>query len=209
MVVCVTNNYQTPKFKIMENRIGFGPRLLALLIDFGGMWILTLLFYFTIPQIVQPFVDYQMAQAGEESLSRVPFDITPIFVLTNLLIFSRLIFFSSEIVFGTSLGKFILKLQITNRQGEKPGIGQLVARFAVKHVYPLLNLFSVILFINFIGTLAFIFGAIVYFGCFFVLGDNKLSLQDIISGTMVIGHKKEEPVVTSKWISESESNISN
>jgi uncharacterized RDD family membrane protein YckC len=193
----------------MENRVGFGPRLLALLIDFAGMWVLTILFYIVVPQIVQPFVDYQMAQVGEESLSRVSFDITPVIVFINLLIFTRLIFFSSEIVFGTSLGKYLLKLKITNRLGEKPSMGQLTARFAIKHIYPLLNLFSLVLFIDFVGTLALIFGAIVYFGCFFVLGDNKLSLQDVISGTMVITDKKAEPVLTSKWISDSEVNISN
>jgi hypothetical protein len=55
-----------------------------------------------------------MAQVGEESLSRVSFDITPVIVFINLLIFTRLIFFSSEIVFWDLVRK--VSAQIKNYQ---------------------------------------------------------------------------------------------
>jgi uncharacterized RDD family membrane protein YckC len=189
----------------MENRVGFGPRLLALLIDYAGIYMLAIIVYLIAPLLMQTFVDAALAEMSEEQLSQIPFDITPIISFVYLVMFARAFYFVSEIALGTSLGKYLLKLKITTTDGQAPSMGKLAARYLVKHIYPLVSIISMILAISWLGTIGSLLGLVVFAGCFAATGDKKQTIQDMVAQTIVISTKAPKAIdTTSAWISEGE-----
>jgi uncharacterized RDD family membrane protein YckC len=189
----------------MENRVGFGPRLLALLIDYAGIIMLATLFFIFLPQIVQPLVDAQLAEMSEEQMAQIPFDITNMIMFLTIMYFARILYFSSEIAVGTSLGKYLLKLNIACIDGSQPTTGKLALRFAIKHIYPLITILSMVLAIKWIGSVGFFIGLAVFGGCFAAAGEKKQSLQDLAAQTIVIRTNTPKTEETnSNWISENE-----
>ena len=181
----------------MEKRIGFGPRLGAYLLDIVFIWVLSALVSRIAPSFFSATASQQLAAtmstnpalAGlyNSSMTAMMESIIRVSLLTTVI---EVIYFIPEILFGASLGKMLLRLKITNVDGDSASIGILVARYLLKHISTIcsvLALFSLTLLFNSLGSLL---GLVIFIGCFFAAGDKHQALHDLMCHTIVV--KKEE-----------------
>ena len=90
-----------------------------------------------------------------------------------------------EGVTGQTPAKMILGIINANQNGTKATTNVLVLRTVLKNISSIFSLISVVLSISIIGTIGSFLGFIIFIGCFFVLGNNKESIHDIIAKTAV------------------------
>lgn len=177
----------------MENRIGFGPRLGAFVIDIVFVWILSGL----ISRFATSFMAVQAQAQVDELMASNPF-IAGMYTgemfnmavsmtrISLIVIFARLLYFSTEIFLGASVGKLLLGLKIVNADGSDASTGVLLGRYLLKHigkVCTVLALFCLPPLFNGFGNL---FGFAIFVGCFFAAGDRHQALHDMICKTIVV-----------------------
>lgn len=181
------------KLKIMEKRIGFGPRLGAYVIDIVFVWILSLI----LSRVSTSWMAVLAQQQVDGLVSSNPFfaqiytpEMLSMVVATTrislICIFAELIYFSTEIFFGASVGKMLLGLKIANADGGNASVGALVGRYLLKHVKRVCTVLAFLVLagmFNFIGSL---FGFVIFIGCFFAAGDRHQALHDMLCHTVVV-----------------------
>ncbi|HMC12603.1 MAG TPA: RDD family protein [Pirellulaceae bacterium] len=86
---------------------------------------------------------------------------------------------------GQALGKKLLKIRIKAADGSVAGPDKLFTRAAIKYIYLLMGLIGGLTGINIINQLGSLAGLVVFVGCFFVLGQNRQALHDIVAKTAV------------------------
>jgi len=86
---------------------------------------------------------------------------------------------------GASPGKMILKIKIRNADASEASIGTLFGRYALKNVGMLAGLLAGITGITFINTVGQLGFLIIVVGCFFVLGSARQAIHDKIVKTAV------------------------
>lgn len=86
---------------------------------------------------------------------------------------------------GAALGKLLLKIRIKSDDGSRGSPGRLITRAAVKFSGSLLSFLGAVTGIGILGTLGMLAGVVIFFGCFLVLGQSKQALHDIIAKTAV------------------------
>jgi hypothetical protein len=157
-------------------RKGFGPRLLAALID--GFLVLAL---FCVASVVFG-MGMQFNFGGSAALSGAARGAAIVGTLLGLA------YGSTEIFLAGSPGKLLLKMKIGGETGVVPAPqAQLIRRWLVKWSPSLLNvLFAITLFrpFNWLANLA---GLVIFVGCFFALGANRQTLHDVLAHTAVYG----------------------
>ncbi|AXT19737.1 RDD family protein [Flavobacteriaceae bacterium AU392] len=176
-----------------QEQIGFGPRIGATALDFviniivgaimGAVLGATLVAIF-FPDAADPsgtegFDDAAAAIEGFAAIfAGIIGSMAGVFLMT-------IIMFLIEGATGQSVGKMILKIKNANVDGSKASAGTLWTRALLKYVYVILALIAGITGIALIGTLGFLLGLVIFIGCFFVLGEKKQSIHDMIAKTAV------------------------
>jgi uncharacterized RDD family membrane protein YckC len=171
------------------NRIGFGKSLLAALIDYAIVAIVTIII-FSYSGFFKSAADFGTnvrSAGGDVALIQ---ELQNEFLAQNRgnFYFSILIsmaYFSLEILVAASLGKLILGLQIGRADGKKAGYGSLILRYILKYsvnIFSLLWLMTGISTFNSIGTLVFL---VIFVGFFFTLSNKRQAFHDMIAKTAV------------------------
>ena len=187
------------KLKIMEKRIGFGPRLGAYVIDIVFVWVLAGI----LSRVSTSWMAVLAQQQVDELVSSNPFfaqiytpEMLSMVVATTrislIVIFAELIYFSTEIFLGASVGKIILGLKIANADGGDASKGALLGRYLLKHiskVCAVLSMLCIPALFNFFGSL---FGFVIFIGCFFAAGDRHQALHDMLCHTVVVRKNESE-----------------
>jgi uncharacterized RDD family membrane protein YckC len=183
----------------MEKRIGFGPRLGAYLIDIVFIWILSSLVSRIVPTLFAAGAQQQIGSilssnpmvaniyTGDmltllESIVRISLVCTVV----------EAVYYLTEIFFGASLGKMLLKLKIVDVEGQSASIGLLVGRYLLKHISTMCTLvafFCIPLLFNSLGSLL---GFVIFIGCFFAAGDKHQALHDLMCRTIVVRKNASE-----------------
>ena len=170
----------------MADRIGFGKRFGAYLIDF----VITLV----VGSILGSILGGMMGAAGGAAMvdAGAEMDGAAVGGILGMVLGASLgrgvvglILFRWEGITGAAAGKLLLGIKIKNADGATAPAGQLIGRSAVKYSGSLLTLLGAITGISIISTLAAIAGILIFFGCFCVFGQGKQALHDLIVKTAV------------------------
>ena len=157
-------------------RKGFGPRLLAALID--GFIVLAL---FCLGSVVFG-LGFQFNYGGAAAMSGAARGASIVGTLLGLA------YGSTEVFLAASPGKLLLKMKIGGETGGVPAPQQqLIRRWLIKWTPSLLALlFALTLFrpFNWLANLA---SLVLFVGCFFTLGANRQALHDVLAHTAVYG----------------------
>ncbi len=159
-------------------RIGFGPRLVAALIDIVIVLLLMSVAttVFGVSMFGGALADPDMlggATAGGLSLAGIAISIIP------------LAYMSLEIFKAATPGKMILKLKISNADGTAADQNTLVKRFLVKNGAALLNILAAVTTVGLFAQIGSLAGMVIGVGCFLTLAQAKQALHDMVAKTAV------------------------
>lgn len=175
----------------MENRIGFGRRLGAFLIDFVFIFGLGYILASISGDYLEKFVDFsKMTDEQLDAVSATPIMYTLSILMPVATVVVSFIYNIIEGFLGYTIGKLMLGIQIGNQDGTPAEQGTLMLRFALKNISSIIGLIGLAVMISTINTVGSVLGIVVLIGCFFALGDKKLALHDMIAKTAVF--KKSE-----------------
>lgn len=177
-----------------NERIGFGRRLGAYLLDF--------LFVMIIGAIISSIAGKELAELffaqnledvnqSAEAYESLGFDIDMVGVLTSIVQFSSgatlgtLLFFLLEGTMGQSAGKILLNIVNTDIDGSKASAGKLWLRSFLKYGSTIISLIGGIVGISILGVLGSFWGFIIFIGFFFAFSDKKQTIHDMIAKTVV------------------------
>lgn len=170
----------------MENRIGFGLRLGAFLIDLVLIAVITFILT-TVLGIGGMAAG--AAAGGSDDFGALAGATTGFLagIMAAMLMASIIsaVWFLLEGLVGFTIGKLIVGIQIGNDDGTKAGTGKLLLRYAIKNISFLLGIIATLTSVMAIRTLGNILGLVVFIGLFFVLGAKKQAFQDMIAKTAV------------------------
>ncbi len=142
-------------------RIGFGPRLAAAVID-------------TVIATVATWIVWAFfLMLGMPYLASVFFALTP------------LAYSSFEIFKAATPGKMIMTIIIRQADGSPAPQDMLIRRWVAKYSELLLYLLGAISTVSVVSYLGFIAGLVVIVGCFFVRKEERLTFHDMFAGTAV------------------------
>ena len=164
-------------------RIGFGKRLVALLLDFVLVWI--------VAWVAGGAIGGMLGFAGGAAVGERPEAamlggaIGTVIGMVAAFVVISLVYFLVEGFTGYTLGKFLLGIRIANADGTAAPVSQLLTRYAVKHAGELLRLLGMLLAAPFLFRLGGLAGLIVFIGCFLALSAEKQALHDKVAKTAV------------------------
>lgn len=177
----------------MENRIGFGRRLGAFVIDFLIIFGLAYIVAVISGTFFERFVDFsKFTDAQLEVFDGKPnlwmFSVVvPITAVLMSFIYNLIEGFT-----GYTLAKYLLGIQIGNQDGTQASQGKLMGRFAIKNISSIIGLIAIALMATTLNTIGSVLGFVILIGCFFALGESKLALHDMIAKTAVFWRKDLE-----------------
>ena len=174
----------------MENRIGFGKRFLAVLIDgvlcgvlavFGGGAIGGMLGVAATP------ATSSSAVTSEQMSSMISGAMTGAFLgfLVIAVVYSLLEGFT-----GWTLGKLIVGIQIGNQDGTRASVGQLLMRWALKNSNGILTILALLTGVALLKTVGTLAGLAIFIGFFFIFASSKQGFHDMIAKTAVYPRKQ-------------------
>lgn len=176
----------------MENRIGFGKRLGAFLIDVVIVWIVAFLGGSTIGGLLGAGAGAAMSGGGDDAMKGMAMG-GMFGAVAGILVAAALVgtvYFLVEGFTGWTLGKLILGIQIGNENGTKASLGQLLLRYALKNCNFLLTILAALTGLALLRTLGTLGGLAIFIGYFFVLTSNKQGFHDMIAKTAVYPRAK-------------------
>jgi len=173
----------------MENRIGFGRRLGAYVIDF----VIILGLAFILSNLLSEFLWNFVNVSDEEydQVSKIYGNFTD--TMLTISVSATLLGFLYNLLegfTGYTLGKLMLGIQIGNQDGTFAAQNKLMLRYAIKNIGTIIGLIAIAISIKLVGTVGNILGFVIVIGCFFTLGENKLALHDMVAKTAV--YRKNE-----------------
>jgi uncharacterized RDD family membrane protein YckC len=175
----------------MEQRIGFGPRLGALLIDLVLVVILAV--------VLGGFIGGMFGAAaggggaalstgtGSDAQSAAAMG-GVIGAVLGMAIAGTLIgcvYSLLEGFTGYTLGKLMLGMRIASADGTQAPVSKLLLRWAVKNNKFLLSVVAIATGVRFLATLGNLGALVIFIGCFLALGASKQALHDRICDTAV------------------------
>lgn len=175
----------------MEQRIGFGKRLGALVLDCILVGILSWAGALTFGGMLASLAGTATLNgmtSGDQSAASAAAAMGLFGAIAGMVIALALIwavYFLIEGFTGYTLGKLILGIRIANEDGSAAGLGTLLGRYAVKNCNFLLAVIALLTGVHVLLTLGRLGGLIVFVGCFFALGTKKQALHDMIMHTAV------------------------
>ncbi len=178
----------------MDNRIGFGTRLGAFLLDLVftlmATYIVVKLFESTFESMVN-FNKFEEQQLNLLSSNDSLWFFTVLLPIGAVII--GFIYNIIEGITGQTPGKMLLKIRIYNQDGTNADTNKLMIRFILKNIGSIAGIISLVISYKSIDITGQLLGIIIFIGCFFVLGESKLALHDMIAKTAVYKTVKEEP----------------
>ena len=181
-----------------NNRVGFGRRL--------GAYLLDILFTILAGIMLGSFIGEalvsvfgQQDQEAIDNMSTVYRDLgldidieTLMNTITQTGVSASLIgilLFVLEGISGQSIGKMLLNIHNTDVDGNPAGPAKLWLRAALKYGSNMASILGGLVGISLIALLGSLWGIVIFFGCFAVLGSGKQALHDIMAKT-VVSYKK-------------------
>lgn len=180
--------------RVEDRRIGFGPRLVATIIDGLATALFTLVLSFvllqfgvqatdamkdTLDQIVQV---YEMFGISQDIIQTVV-DFIPAAVLAGMI--SGIAYPLIEGLTGASPGKRVMKICVARPDATKGDTTLYLKRYGVKNSARFLEFLSLSPALGYFDWMSDIVGLVIFVGCFLVLGVDRLALHDRIAGTAV------------------------
>jgi len=156
-------------------RVGFGKRLGSSLLDFIISLLPGIVLGIYAGATIAAFLlDFFYDEAQLETIQagfsgEIAASIIGLVASLAGIAFTSIFFYVLEGFTGQTPGKMILGITVANMNGEKASIDKLLLRA----------------FIKITGSFVGIIGFIIFIGCFFVLGEKKQALHDIICKTAV------------------------
>ena len=150
-------------------RVGFGPRFLAALID-----VVALLIVLTILGTVFGVSAFSMG-AGVTGFS----------IIAVVMALIPLGYTTTEIFQAATPGKQLMKLKIRNQDGTDADQSVLQKRWAIKASGSLISLVGTLTTVTLISTIGGLVGLVIGLGCFLVLTEGKQALHDKLANTAV------------------------
>ena len=173
----------------MEQRIGFGKRLGALLLDVVVVCVLALILGSTLGAALGGLGGLVAMGGGEGEAAMAMAAMGGALGTVLGTVFGAVIvwpvYFLIEGFTGYTAGKFMLGIRVASADGAAAPVGRLLGRVALKNIGTLLSLvaaFSGIQAFYYVGNIG---ALIIFVGCFFVLGVSRQAIHDRIMGTAV------------------------
>lgn len=170
----------------MENRIGFGKRLGALVLDVilcgilvavaGG--VLGAMLGMTAGGLAAGEGDAAAGAASGAALGAIMGMVAAAAII-------GLVYFLIEGFTGYTIGKLILGIRVANEDGSQAPVTTLLARWALKNINFVLTVVAVLTGVEVIRVLGNVGGLVIFVGCFLVLGMSRQALHDRIVHTAV------------------------
>jgi len=175
-----------------DERVGFGRRLGAYLLDLLGIIILGSIINVVAGEfLVQLFFGAQLAEAeiAAAQFEGMGFDymalMTQVTKMSAGTSIATLLLFVMEGIKGQSIGKMILQIENTNANGTEAEPKVLWTRTSLKYGSTLLSLLGGLVGLSFIGSIGSIWGFVIFIGFFFALAEKKQTIHDMIAKTVV------------------------
>ena len=180
----------------MDKRVGFGPRLLAVLIDGVIVGVVGLVVGLVVGGAIGGLLGGGAGgalggalswSAGDTAAGGAALGAALGAVIGAMAALGGFVFLYSliEAFAGASPGKMVLKLKVGLEDGRQASVSTYVARWAVKYVGTLLGMVALLPGLRLLGTLALPAAVVIFLGCFLVLGDKRQALHDIAARTAV------------------------
>jgi uncharacterized RDD family membrane protein YckC len=175
-------------------RVGFGPRLAAYVIDMLGSALFGALLAFLFLQL-----DVTTLPGMDEDLQTIT-DIYALFglggeftdfmmkfipALTLGSIIAAITYSLIEGMTGASPGKLVMSIRIAHPDGRAGSITLFLRRWAIKNISSILQFIALVPTLAFVDVIGGLLGLVIFVGCFFVLGQDRLALHDRIAQTAV------------------------
>lgn len=175
----------------MKQRAGFGPRLVALVIDLfllGSISVVFGLMAGSLSSVIAHSFFHMDAASTDPRTAILASGLmgVGIFLLVTAMMatFLSLPYNLMEAFFGWTPGKLAMGLRVKNEDGSSPSLGQVFSRWLIKHNAILISL------LTFVGLAPAAFVApvlqvLVFGGCFMALGASRQALHDQMTHTAV------------------------
>lgn len=163
----------------MENRIGFGPRFGALILDF----IIIMVFAFLLLPIIGGLIG-GAASDGDEVAAAMGM-IAGIFAAFIALPLIGTLYFLLEAVTGASVGKMVLGLKVGTAEGTAGDIKLYATRYAIKNLGLIISMIGGIVGVAILGTVGTWVGVVIFLGYFMVFSAKKQALHDTVAKTAI------------------------
>lgn len=175
---------------IAKERVGFGPRLGAAILDA----VFSIIIGFILAPIgaaigggVGQAAGGTLGETGEEVLiGQAAGGILGIILgAMAMILLATVLYGLIEAFTGASPGKMILGMKIGNQDGTSAEMSTYLIRWAVKNSGNILGALAALLSISLFSTLGNLASLGILVGCFFVLGTNRQSFHDMAAKTAV------------------------
>lgn len=170
----------------MDKRVGFGPRLGAVLMDGIVVWLLSFFLGGTLGAMLGLGAG-AIAGAGDQAEGAAAAGALiggMLGMMAGFYVFG-LLYSLIEAFTGASPGKMILKLKVGTAEGRQAPIQTYLTRWAVKNAGTLLGVLALVPGLGILSTLSSIAGLVIFVGCFLVLGQNRQALHDMAAKTAI------------------------
>lgn len=177
----------------MEQRVGFGPRLGALVLDGVIVCVLAVVGGGTIGGMLGltagAALGGAMANGAADSLAAgmaaVGGLLGGVFAFAIAAALIGVVYFLIEGFTGFTLGKLMLGIRVANDDGTAAPVPKLLFRFALKNSSSILSVLGVLSGVYALFTLSRLASLAIFVGCFFTLGMKKQAFHDMIAKTAV------------------------
>lgn len=170
-------------------RVGFGKRLGAALID-ALIILIILVIGMALTGIISEFsyIDFNTFATDPQEMKDFNDLIFKRFIPLQLVI--GFVYYLLELFVAASPGKLILGLKIGSQNKTNASFMSLFIRFISKHIDFVTTSLFIVTAIELFSVLNTLLGIVVFVGCFFVFGEKKQALHDMIAKTAVY-HKED------------------
>ena len=171
----------------MEQRVGFGPRFAAALIDAAVVAVVGFVAGAAICGMLGGWIGGALGGSGGVGASSGAVGAAVGAVLGVVAAFGGFVFLYSliEAFTGASPGKMFLGLKVGTDDGRRGSSTLYVKRWTVKYSGSILSLAAVLPGLSVLALAAPVAGAVVFVGCFLVLGAERQALHDMAAKTAV------------------------
>lgn len=170
----------------MDKRVGFGPRLVAAILDAAVILAVTVGIGGTIGGLMGVGAGRVIGgTAGDGAAAAIGAAFGAL--LGAMVVASGFTFLYSliEALAGASPGKMVLGLQVGLEDGRPAPVSAYLKRWSIKYSGSLLGFLGLVPGLHVLAVLATAAGLIVFAGCFLVLGDKRQAIHDLAANTAV------------------------
>jgi uncharacterized RDD family membrane protein YckC len=173
----------------MSERIGFGMRLVAALIDGVVIGVVGAIVGSVVGGLLGAGTGAAIASGAAPNDAAAAAALGGVFAAIAGAVLGielvGLVWIIWEGLTGQALGKLLLKIRIKAADGSNAGVDKLLTRAAIKYSSTLLGLLAGLTGIAALNSLGSLAGLVIFVGCFFVLGQNRQAIHDMLAKTAV------------------------